>query len=119
MPENLSDLKEISDKISDLLTIFEENKKELKTELSKIQPILKSLKKSLTEKEMDNLSILKNSLKNIDNWTYEGEEKKWYRKIFSKQREMTYVMVTEVDIKLTRLITDIENIGRDNNKNLV
>jgi len=68
---------------------------------------------------MDNLSILKNSLKNIDNWTYEGEEKKWYRKIFSKQKEMTKIMVNEVDIKLTRLITDIENIGRDNNKNLV
>lgn len=119
MPENLSDLKGISEKISDLLIAFEQNKKELKTELSKIQPILKSLTKSLTDKEMDNLLILRDSLKNIDNWTFEGEEKKWYRKIFSKQKEMTTVLVNEVDIKLTRLITDIDNIGRDNNKNLI
>jgi len=33
MPENLSDLKEISNKISDLLAEFEQNKKELKIEL--------------------------------------------------------------------------------------
>jgi hypothetical protein len=119
MPENLSDLKEISDKISDLLIVFEQNKTDLKSEISKIQPILKSLTKSLSNNEMDNLTLLKNSINRIDSWTYEGEEKKWYKKIFSKQKEMTKVMVNEVDIKLTRLITDIDNIGRDHNKNLL
>ena len=117
MPKNLADLKKISNNISDLLISFNQKKKEIKSEISRIQPILKSLTKSLNKSEMDNLSSLKNSIKNIDSWTYEGE-KKWYTTIFSNQKEMTEAMVDEVDIKLTRLITDIDNIGKDHKKDL-
>lgn len=119
MPENLEDLKEISNNLSDLLTDFDNKKKNIKVELSKIQPILKSLTKSLNNDEMDNLTTLKKSTKNIDNWTYEGEEISFLKSIISKQKEMTENMVNEIDIKLTRLITDISNIGRDQSKNVL
>lgn len=119
MPENISDLKNLSEYLSELLSDYDSNKKELKGELCKIQPILKSLSKSLVHEEMENLLILKRSLKNIDNWTYEGVKKSWYEKGFIKQKEMSESMVIEIDIKLNRLITDLENIGRDNNKNLL
>ena len=55
----------------------------------------------------------------IDNWTFEGAELSWCQKVFSTKKEMTENMVNEVDIKLTRLITDVENIGKDNTKNLI
>lgn len=119
MPDNLNDLKEISDNISDLMIDFVQKKKEIKKELSKIQPILKSLNKSLESKEIDNLNALKSSIKNIDNWTYEGKQLRWYQKLLNKQEIITEILIQEVDIKLTRLITDIDNIGKDNTKNLL
>ncbi|MCC5928230.1 MAG: hypothetical protein JJU28_03200 [Cyclobacteriaceae bacterium] len=118
LPENLADLMKISENISDYIADFENNKKNVKYELSKIQPILKSLSKSLENNETDNMLKLKDSLKDIDNWTFESSEKKWFN-IFSKQNQlMTEIMITEIYIKLNRLITDIENIGKDNNKSL-
>lgn len=119
MPENLTDLKDISENISDFLTDFENNKTNIRSELSKIQPILKSLNKSLNKNETDNLSSLKNSIKTIDSWTYEGADLKWYQKLLNNKKEMTETLVKEVDIKLTRLITDIDNIGKDNKKKLL
>jgi len=119
MPDNLNDLKVISNNISDLMIGFVQKKKEIKKELSKIQPILKSLNKSLESKEIDNLNALKSSIKNIDKWTYEGKQLKWYQKLLNKQEIMTETLIQEVDIKLTRLITDIDNIGKDNTKNLL
>ena len=119
MPENLNDLKSISDRITDLLLNFNTNKKDIKNELSKVQPTLKSLEKSLEKSDKKNFNSLKSSLKGIDNWTFEGAELKWYQKVFGSKKEITENMVNEVDIKLTRLITDIENIGKDNTKNLI
>ncbi len=119
MPENLKDLKAISDRITDLLLDFNSNKKDIKSELSKVQPTLKSLQKSLEKADKENFNSLKSSLKDIDNWTFEGAELKWYHKFFGTKKEMTESMVNEVDIKLTRLITDVENIGKDNTKNLI
>ena len=119
MPENLADLKTISENISDLMTEFEQNKNKIKSELSKIQPILKSLSKSLENKEADNLISLKNSIKNIDGWYYDGEQLEWYQSWLNKREPMSEKLVQEVEIKLTRLITDIDNIGKDNTKNLL
>lgn len=119
MPENLADLKKISENISDLMTEFVQKKREIKSELSKIQPILKSLSKSLENTEADNLNSLKSSIKNIDNWYYDGIQLKWYQSLLTKRVYMSEILVQEVDIKLTRLITDIDNIGKDNTKNLL
>ncbi len=66
MPENLESLKVISNNISSYLGDFENNKKNLKSEISKILPILKSLRKSLNPDEIDHYNTLKTSVKNID-----------------------------------------------------
>jgi hypothetical protein len=119
MPENYSDLTRISEKLSDYLADFDNNKKEIKTEISKVSPILKSLKKSLNSNENENLVLLKSSIKKIDSWKYEGEKIVWYKKFIYGEKNMTEKLVNEVDIKLTRLITDIDNISKDNKKNLL
>ncbi len=119
MPENLNDLKNISNSVSDLILDFDDKKKEIKSELSKISPILKSLKKSLNSGEIEHLKTLNSSIKNLDYWKIEGEKIKWFKKHSGKEKEMTERLVNDIEIKLTRLITDIENIGKDNLKNLV
>ncbi len=119
MPENFKDLKIISDNLSDYLADFGNNKKEIKIELSKISPILKSLSKSLNSDEKEYMQSLKKSIAGIDNWKYEGEKISKFKKFIYKEKEMSEHLITEVDIKLTRLITDIYNIDKDNNKNLL
>lgn len=119
MPDNYTDLKLISEKLSDYLADFANKKKDIKVELSKISPILKSLSKSLNSDEKEFLKSLKNSIAGIDNWKYEGEKISRFKELIFKEREMTEQLITEVDIKLTRLITDIDNIDKDNKKNLL
>ena len=119
MPENCNDLKVISENLSDFIADFPNKKKEIKSEISKISPILKSLSKSLDSDENENMLLLKKNIKGIDNWKYEGESIAWYKKLLNREKEMTEHLINEVDIKLTRLITDIDNIDKDNQKNLL
>lgn len=119
MPQNLEDLKKISEHISNLSVEFEKNKKELKKEISIISPILKSLKKSLNTNEIDNVNKLTRSIKNVDKWVLLEKKKSWIHKFLPSRIVLTEEVVIEIDIKLIRLITDIENIKEDNEKNLL
>lgn len=118
MPENLESLKTISQQITLLIVDFSQNKKNIKIELTKILPILKSLKKSLNNSENEYVVSLGKNLKDIDHWIITDEQISWYKNIFSKKKLLTENMVDEIDIQLTRLITDIDNIGKDTLKDL-
>ena len=119
LPENLEELKEISKNITNYLSQFEENIKAIKIEMVKISPILKSIKKSLLKGENEYLLSLQESLKDIDYWVISGERIAWYRKILGKEKNFTEQMADEVDIRLNRLITDIDTIGKDTQKDLL
>lgn len=119
MPENLESLKVISNNISSYLSDFENNKKKLKSEISKILPILKSLKKSLNPEEVDHYNTLKTSIRNIDKLRIDNKKIGFIDKHFNKEKVFTEDYADDIDIKLSRLITDIENIGKDHQRNLI
>lgn len=119
MPENLDILKQISSRISGLNYMFEQNKIDLNNEIIKIRPVLKSLIKSLSQEDMEHVSNLDKLLSkplyfNIDDVPL-------WRKLplYKNFLIITEDKVDEVYVKLTAVITDIDIISKDTNKNLL
>ena len=119
LPENLKDLKKSSSKISILISNIDESKNEILIEISNLSPILKSLKKSLKEKDMDHYNLLKAEVNKHKNTYITIENVKQFRKLFSKYNIIDETYVRNIYRYLTTLITDIENINKDFKKDLL
>lgn len=119
MPENLDNLKQISSQISTLNSMFEQNKIELNNEIVKIRPILKSLRKSLSQEDLEYVRNLDKILNKP--LFFNIEDVPCWRKLplYKKYLIVTENKVDEVYIKLTAVITDIDVVSKDNNKNLL
>lgn len=119
LPENLKDLKKSSSKISILISNIDESKNEILIEISNLSPILKSLKKSLTEKDMEHYNLLKVEVNKHKKTYIDVANVNWIRKLFSKYNIIDETYVRTIYRYLTTLITDIENINKDFKKDLL
>ncbi|MHA4895635.1 hypothetical protein ACXZ1K_12850 [Pedobacter sp. PWIIR3] len=119
MPENLSDLKTISRNISVFNAQFDYKKSEILTEINKISPILKSLKKSLNKADLEHYNSLNSEIKKINKVYYEESKVKRIRRLIGNYIVLDEDFVDKIYRLLTVLITDIENISNDNKQNLM
>lgn len=118
-PENLIELKKSSSNLSKLISDINSNKKEILIEISKLAPILKSLKKSLENHDLEYLNLLKKEINKHHKMAYSIDEISWIRKKLN-----LYVILDENYLDktyryLTTLITDIENLDKDFKKDLL
>lgn len=118
-PENLIELKKSSSNLSKLISDINSNKKEILIEISKLAPILKSLKKSLENHDLEYLNLLKKEINKHHKMAYSIDEIYWIRKKLN-----LYVILDENYLDktyryLTTLITDIENLDKDFKKDLL
>lgn len=119
LPENLKDLKKSSSKISILISNIDESKNEILIEISNLSPILKSLKKSLKEKDMEHYNLLKVEVNKHKDTYINKENINWFKKLFFKYNIIDETYVRTIYRYLTTLITDIENINKDFKKDLL
>lgn len=119
MPENLNDLKTLSRNISVLNSEFENNKLEILTEINKLSPVLKSLKKSLNKEDLEHYNSLKTEVAKIKSIYYDINEVKIFRRITGMYVILNEEFTDKIYRLLTVLITDIENIANDNRQNLI
>lgn len=118
-PENLIELKKSSSRLSILISDINSNKREILSEISKLAPILKSLKKSLEKHDLEYLNLLKTEINKHHKMVYNVDEVPWVR-----QKLNLYVILDENYLDktyryLTTLITDIENLDKDFKKDLL
>ena len=119
MPENLSDLKTVSRNVSILNSQFDIKKSEILLEINKISPILKSLKKSLNKRDLEHFNSLYSEIKKINKLYNEENNVGRIRKIFGDYIILNEVFVDKIYRLLSVLITDIENILKDNKQNII
>lgn len=119
MPENLSDLKNISRNVSILNSEFDSKKSEILIEINKLSPILKSLKKSLNKTDLEHFNSLNSEIKKINKVYYEEIKVNRIRKLIGNYVILNEDFVDKIYRLLTVLITDIENISNDNKQNLI
>lgn len=119
LPENLQDLKNISRSLSRLNVDFESNKAKISIEVVKIKPTLKSLKKSLDNHDMEHYSVLNKSVENSNNIKYKTSEISLLNRVLKNVLILDEFSVDDIYRKLTTLITDLENISKDNSQNLL
>jgi len=118
-PENLKELKNSSLALSRLISNLEENKREVLLEISKIAPILKSLKKSLREHDLEYFNLLKVEVDKHRNIFYKIEDVSWLKRKLKLYVILDEKYVDKTFIFLTTLITDIESLDKDFKKDLL
>ncbi|MDR6457192.1 hypothetical protein J2786_000285 [Chryseobacterium vietnamense] len=119
LPENLEDLKNLSRKISVLNANYDTNKKTIVIEIKQISPILKSLRKSLNKNDLEHFNRLNIEIKKMKNVYHNSNDISFLKKIIKNYIILDERFVDNVYILLTVLITDIENIQKDNKQNLL
>lgn len=120
--EHISDLKEISKKISGLISDFSSNKTELKMQLKKSEEVAKSIKKKLMKKDMENTISLIKEAKKIEKLPESIEKLNFIKKTYFKavkREEFNESVMNNYYVKLSGLITSLEELNKDNAKTLM
>ncbi len=119
LPENLKDLKKSSARISVLISSIDESKNDILIEITNLSPILKSLKKSLKQEDMEYYNLLKVEVNKHKKTYVDKENIRWFKKLFFKHKIIDETYVRTIYRYLTTLITDIENLNKDFKKDLL
>lgn len=116
--DHLSDIKNSSKIISNLLTNFKGNIKEIKLELSKCMEYCKSLKKKVKKEELTNLSPLIKSMTKITVNSIELNSKRnvWQR--ITRQNPIKESQIDNVYLLMNALITELENLNDDKKRSI-
>lgn len=120
--EHIVKLKEIASKMASYLSDFSENRMQLREQLKKSEEIIKSIKKKVSSSEAEELkNVIKEAKKiqklpdSIDNLP---KYKKWYYKL-SNRDDFSEEITSQYYIKLTGLITYLEELKQDNENSLL
>ena len=116
--EHLLDIKNSSKTISNLLSNFKGNIKEIKLELTKCIEYCKSLKKKVKRDELTNLSPLIKSMTKIKVNSIDLNTKLnvWQR--ITRQNPIRESQIDDVYLLMNALITELENLNNDINKSI-
>jgi len=114
--EHLLDIKKSSKTISNLLSNFKGNIKDIKLELSRCIEYCKSLKKKVRKNELTNLSPLIKSMTKIKSNSIDlnATPNVWQR--ITSQNPIQESQIDDVYILMNALITELENLNNDLNK---
>jgi len=120
--EHIDKLKDIASSIALYLSDFANKKMELREQLKKSEEIAKSIKKKVIKKDGKTLYEIINEAKKIqklpDNISSLSKIKRTYFKIINAQ-EFSETNIGQYYIKLTGLITYLEELKKDNENSLI
>ncbi len=119
LPENLKDLRKSSSALSRLLSDLESNRKEILNEISKLAPILKSIKKSLKNDDLEYFHLLKNEVDKHGRICYSLDNVSWFKRKLNRYVVLDETYVDKIYRCLTTFITDLENLDKDFKKDLL
>lgn len=116
--EHLQDIKNSSKTLSNLLSNFKGNIKDIKLELSKCTEYCKSLQRKVGKNDLKNLSPLINSMTKIkDNSIDLNTNLNIWQKL-TRQNSIQESQIDNVYILMNALITELENLNNDINKSI-
>lgn len=119
---HINDLKDISKDISSLISDFSNKKTELKIQVKKSEEVAKSIKKKLPKQDIQNTkSLIKEALK-IERSTENLENLNKLEKLFNRiirRDEFTESIMNNYYVKLSGLITSLEELKKDYAKSLI
>lgn len=120
--EHISRLKEIASKMVLHLSNFTDEKMQLREQLKKSEEIAKSIKKKVIKKDAETLQKIINEAKKVqklpDSISNLPTLKKIYHKIINTE-EFSEAIAGQYYIKLTGLITYLEELKKDNDNSLI
>lgn len=119
LPDNLKELKNTSLLLSRLISDINTNRKQILREISKLAPVLKSIKKSLKKHDLEYFNLLKDEVDKHKNMYYSINEVSWIRKQFKLYYILDGQYIDKIYRSIATLITDIENLDKDFKKDLL